>query len=81
MHEELKTLDQPALIIWGANDTVTPPDVALQFEECLQHSVLHYLPECGHCAPYEKPKECLGLIESFLTTPSHRRVLMPSCAA
>jgi 2-hydroxy-6-oxonona-2,4-dienedioate hydrolase len=81
MHEQLKTLDTPALIIWGANDTVTPPDVALQFQECLKYSELHYLPECGHCAPCENPKECLRLIESFLATPGHRRSPSPCCAA
>ena len=72
MHEQLRTLDHPALVVWGANDTVTPPDVALQFRECLKNAELHYLPECGHCPPFEKPTECLRLIESFLAAPGHR---------
>lgn len=81
MHEQLKTLDHPALIIWGANDTVTPPDVAIQFRECLKHSELHYLPGCGHCAPLEKPAECLRLIESFLAAPGRRGAPSPGRAA
>lgn len=79
MHERLKALGHPALVIWGANDTVTPPDVALQFRECLANSEVHLLPECGHCAPFEKPKECLRLIESFLAAPA--RQTSPGLAA
>jgi len=81
MHEQLKTLDHPALIIWGENDTVTPPEVAFQFQECLKNSELHYLSECGHCAPFEKPQECLQFIESFLATSSDRRSSLPCYAA
>jgi pimeloyl-ACP methyl ester carboxylesterase len=66
LHEPLKTLSHPALVIWGAEDTVTPPSVAWDFHRCLKNSELHILPQCGHCPPLEKPYECLKLIESFL---------------
>ncbi len=65
-HEQLKALKHPALIIWGENDMVIPPEIALQFQECLKNSELHYLSECGHCPTYEKPEQCLALIETFL---------------
>jgi pimeloyl-ACP methyl ester carboxylesterase len=81
MHEQLKALDHPALVIWGANDTVTPPEVALQFRECLRNSELHYLPECGHCPPLEKPQECLRLIEAFLAAPVRQALSLPCHAA
>ena len=65
--QQLKALKHPTLILWGENDTVIPPEIALQFQECLRNSELHYLSECGHCPTYEKPEQCLALIEAFLT--------------
>ncbi|VTU00413.1 Uncharacterized protein OS=Hymenobacter sp. APR13 GN=N008_06205 PE=4 SV=1: Abhydrolase_6 [Gemmataceae bacterium] len=81
MHEQLRQLSHPALVIWGANDTVTPPEVAREFRACLRNSELHYLPECGHCPPFEKPRECLRLIESMLGAPRRRRTPSPAFAA
>jgi pimeloyl-ACP methyl ester carboxylesterase len=72
MHEQLRTLPHPALVIWGENDTVTPPEVAAEFKDCLRNSEVHYLRECGHCPPLEKPQECLRLIERFLAPHSHQ---------
>ncbi len=67
LHGELHKLkDVPTLIIWGKQDTVTPPFIAEEFKECLPHAELHYLDECGHVPTYEKPQECGDLIESFL---------------
>jgi pimeloyl-ACP methyl ester carboxylesterase len=66
LHEQLKALDHPALVIWGKNDTVTPPFIAEEFKSHLKNSELHYLDDCGHVPTYEKPEECLKLIRSFL---------------
>lgn len=63
--EQLKVLKHPTLILWGENDMVIPSENALQFQECLINSEVHFLSECGHCPTYEKPEECLALIECF----------------
>lgn len=64
--DQLRALNIPALIIWGENDTVIPPEMALEFQKCLTNSEVHFIPECGHCPPFEHPDQCLSHIRSFL---------------
>jgi 2-hydroxy-6-oxonona-2,4-dienedioate hydrolase len=73
LHEPLKGLDIPSLVIWGQEDKVTPPFIAEEFRTHLKNSEVHYLPLCGHVPPYEKPEECLALIRPFLER-SHSQV-------
>lgn len=38
---ELENIQQPTLLIWGKNDTVTPPFVAEEFKKLIPNSDLH----------------------------------------
>ena len=67
LHNELKKISHPTLVIWGQEDKVTPPFIAEEFRTHLVNSEIHYLKECGHVPPYEKPEECLDLMENFLS--------------
>lgn len=69
LHEPLRKLAIPTLILWGRNDTVTPPHFAEEFKSVLRNSTLFYLENCGHVPCYEKPKECLKYIDNFLSKP------------
>lgn len=71
LHESLKNLDIPTLVIWGKEDTVTPPFIAEEFRSALKNCEVHYLDHCGHVPSYEKPEECLQLLESFLAQEDH----------
>jgi 2-hydroxy-6-oxonona-2,4-dienedioate hydrolase len=71
LHEPLKSLNIPSLVIWGQEDKVTPPFIAEEFKTHLKNSEVHYLPLCGHVPPYEKPEECLSLIHPFLSKDLH----------
>jgi pimeloyl-ACP methyl ester carboxylesterase len=51
---EIKT---PVLLIWGMDDTITPPAVAEEFRELLADGELVYIPACGHAAMMERPDE------------------------
>ncbi len=66
LHEPLKKLEIPTLVIWGNNDTVTPPFIAEEFRSVLKNCEVHYIDECGHVPPYEKPQECLEILNNFL---------------
>ena len=68
LHDEIKNLEHKTLVVWGNQDTVTPPFIAEEFNQNLRNSSVHYLDQCGHVPPYEKPKECIALIEGFLQT-------------
>ena len=45
----------PACLIWGQNDTVTPPEVAEEFHTLLPNSELHWIEKCGHAPMMEHP--------------------------
>lgn len=66
MLDELAKMDVPTLIIWGRNDTITPPFVAQQFCEKIGRAELAFIDECGHSPPIEQPKEFARLLHAFL---------------
>lgn len=66
MANDLAHMKQPTCIIWGENDQVTPPEVAIKFHELLPNSELHWIPECGHAAMMERPAEFNKILEGWL---------------
>jgi 2-hydroxy-6-oxonona-2,4-dienedioate hydrolase len=67
MAEELKNFHMPVCLIWGANDKVTPPEVANKFHELLPQSELYWIDQCGHAAMMEKPAEFNAILEEWLS--------------
>ncbi len=63
---ELKNINAPVCLIWGKNDTITPPMVAEEFKKLLQNSELHYIDKCGHAPMMEVPTEFNEILASFL---------------
>jgi len=55
MAKDLPEMEAPVCIIWGKNDTVTPPEVAMEFNELLPDSDLFWIDKCGHAAMMEHP--------------------------
>lgn len=64
--DELQGVKVPTLLIWGKNDTITPPLVAEEFHRLIPNSELHYIDKCGHAPMMEVPKEFNLLLEDFL---------------
>lgn len=50
----LNRIDHPVLILWGLEDKITPPEVALHFHDFLQNSVVHFIEQCGHVPMVER---------------------------
>ncbi|QEC41184.1 alpha/beta fold hydrolase [Pseudobacter ginsenosidimutans] len=65
--EELNQIKQPTLLIWGNNDTVTPPFVAREFQRLIPNSELHFIDKCGHAPMMEVPEEFNRILHKFLT--------------
>lgn len=63
---ELENIQQPTLLIWGKNDTVTPPFVAEEFKKLIPNSELHFIDKCGHAPMMEVPDEFNQILEPFL---------------
>ena len=67
MANDLPNMNQPTCLIWGKQDTVTPPEVADDFHKLLPDSDLFWMDKCGHAAMMEKPEEFNTLLEDWLT--------------
>jgi len=65
MSNDLPKIKQPSCIIWGKQDTVTPPEVAEDFDKLLPNSDLFWIDKCGHAAMMEKPKEFNNILASW----------------
>ncbi|WP_299105175.1 alpha/beta hydrolase [uncultured Winogradskyella sp.] len=66
MAKDLPKMDTPVCIIWGKNDSVTPPEVALEFDELLPDSELFWIDKCGHAAMMEHPEEFNTILNGWL---------------
>lgn len=64
--EELNNVKQSTLLIWGNNDTITPPFVAREFHRLLPNSELHFIDQCGHAPMMEQPQEFNVILDKFL---------------
>ncbi len=67
MAKDLPNMHTPTCIIWGKNDAVTPPEVAIEFDELLPDSDLFWIDKCGHAAMMEHPDEFNVLLHKWLT--------------
>ncbi|MGI9532739.1 alpha/beta fold hydrolase [Lutimonas sp.] len=67
MAKDLPTMKVPTCLIWGKNDTVTPPDVAEEFDKLLPNSELYWIDKCGHAPMMEHPIEFNELLEPWLS--------------
>ncbi len=66
MSKDLPHMNTPTCIIWGENDTVTPPKVAKEFHELLPDSDLFWIEKCGHAPMMEHPQDFNKILESWL---------------
>jgi 2-hydroxy-6-oxonona-2,4-dienedioate hydrolase len=64
--EELKEVKLPTLLVWGNNDTITPPFVAKEFNKLIPNSELHLVDKCGHAPMMEVPDEFNAILHKFL---------------
>ena len=65
--DELQEIKTPTCLIWGKNDTITPPMVAEEFRKLMPHADLHYIDKCGHAPMMEVPGEFNEILKSFLS--------------
>ena len=66
VEKELHKITQPSCIIWGKQDTITPPEVAESFHRLIPHSELHWIDACAHVPMLETPEVFNPLLDDFL---------------
>ncbi|GAB4332368.1 MAG: alpha/beta hydrolase [Flammeovirgaceae bacterium] len=66
LSKDLPKIQVPTLLIWGLNDTITPPVVAHEFHKLLHNSELQFIDRCCHAPMMEHPKLFNQIVENFL---------------
>ena len=64
--EELNQIKKPTCLIWGNNDSITPPFVGEEFHKLIPNSELHFIDKCGHAPMMEVPDEFNAILDVFL---------------
>lgn len=64
--DRLSGIKCPTLLIWGKQDTITPPFVAEKFHELIEDTELNFLDNCGHAPMMELPGPFNEILINFL---------------
>ncbi len=64
--EELHKITIPSLLIWGLNDTITPPFVGHEFNRLINGSSLKFIDKCCHAPMMEHSEKFNMYLETFL---------------
>ena len=67
MSKDIPNLSLPVCLIWGKQDTVTPPHVAEEFHRLFPNSSLYWIDKCGHSPMWEHPQEFIKILEKWLS--------------
>lgn len=65
--DELNDIKVPTCLVWGKNDTITPPMVAEEFHKLIPNSEVHWIDKCGHAPMMEVPGEFNNILADFLS--------------
>lgn len=63
---ELHKITAPTLLVWGLNDTITPPQVAHEFNRLIPNSILRFVDKCCHAPMMEHPAIFNRYVDTFL---------------
>lgn len=70
----LDQIKAPTCLIWGLNDTITPPSVAHDFNRLLPDSELFFIDKCCHAPMMEQPKKFNEILSNFLVKSMQREM-------
>jgi pimeloyl-ACP methyl ester carboxylesterase len=66
MAKDIVRIEKPTLLIWGLNDTITPPHVGHEFNSLIKHSELQFIDHCCHAPMMEQPVEFNRILDHWL---------------
>ncbi len=64
--QDIKTLKQPTLILWGGQDRLVPPEYARRFATDITGSKLVLFESLGHVPHEEDPAATVAVVQAFL---------------
>lgn len=68
MAKDIPNMQQDVCLIWGKQDTVTPPEIATGFHDLFPNSDLFWIDKCGHAAMMERPEEFNSTLDKWFTS-------------
>ena len=68
MADQIPNITAPTLLVWGLNDTITPPIVAHEFNRLIPNSKLKFIDKCCHAPMMEHPEKFNELVEDFVVS-------------
>jgi pimeloyl-ACP methyl ester carboxylesterase len=68
LEKNLPEIRASCCLIWGRNDIITPPQVAVKFNELIPHSKLYWIDRCGHVPMLELPEAFNATLDGFLNS-------------
>lgn len=71
MAHKLPEIKAPTLLIWGLNDTITPPAVAHEFNKLIPNSELKFIDFCCHAPMMEQPEQFNQILADYLLKEEH----------
>lgn len=63
----------PALVLWGENDTLTPPELGKQVQSLLPGAELTWIAKCGHLPHLEEPDIFMHQLGDYLRRLENRK--------
>jgi pimeloyl-ACP methyl ester carboxylesterase len=63
----LPTITVPAMVVVGADDQITPPDLAREMADAMPDAELVVVPGAGHLSPLENPDAVTAALVRWLT--------------
>ncbi len=66
MATDIPNIKAPTFLVWGLNDTITPPIVAHEFNRLIPNSTLKFIDKCSHAPMMEHPEKFNELVEEFM---------------
>ena len=66
MSSDLPKITNETAIIWGKNDSVTPPNVGVEFNNLMPNSELFWIDKCGHAPMMEHPQKFNKILIGWL---------------
>ncbi|UBM60092.1 alpha/beta hydrolase [Marinilongibacter aquaticus] len=68
MASEITAIQAPTCLIWGLNDTITPPHVGHEFNRLIPNSELYFIDKCCHAPMMEQPEAFNSILDKYLKT-------------
>ncbi|MYE66399.1 MAG: alpha/beta fold hydrolase, partial [Acidimicrobiaceae bacterium] len=64
---DLGRITNPTLVIGGAADSTTPPEMSAELAASIAGAELVILDDCGHCPPLQQPEALSAAVDAFLS--------------